>query len=499
MTLAQKKLEELRNWVTQNSFDTGMGTTGTITGNTSYTPSNANATYSYLWTISPSAGGKLVQLTTTWTDRFGVNQSLDLNSLVTWDNPQNQAKADTGFRGINAPAPSGEAKRGDYTVRPTDGSAGTVTNPGGPGNVRILDNTNTGRTELLNSAGQVVLYLDKVNGVSQQFTTISVRIYFDQSVSNFLPSSANVRVRLSSEGECFYDNTVATLNNHSVTSGSNSYKYFEYKCYVGSGWYGNVGIKIDNSVNGNAANPTICVGNPDFNNGVSNNTLTSAHPDTSATRAYRGFYGTLTNGLCTVTTVNGNTSNSCFSTGVAPGRTIPNDGTVVPGTYPTNSPALGAYNQHFLLTRLTGNATCNSKMTGGEFASNAGKYFCISPDNDTTHADVCPNVWPGFTVASGGGTLNYTLSLNMSGSGSGSVTSSPVGVSCDIAATPSCTTQSIAFPSGSTVTLTPAAPSGSTFAGWTGACSGTNVCTVTMSGNLTVGAQFDIGTTAHNL
>ena len=43
---------------------------------------------------------------------------------------------------------------------------------------------------------------------AQDFTTITGRIVFDQNAgNNAIPDSNNVRVRLSSEGECIYNNT----------------------------------------------------------------------------------------------------------------------------------------------------------------------------------------------------------------------------------------------------------------------------------------------------
>jgi hypothetical protein len=76
---------------------------------------------------------------------------------------------------------------------------------------------------------------------------------------------------------------------------------------------------------------------------------------------------------------------------------------------------------------------------------------------------------------------NHTLMVLRSGNGSGSVTGS--GINC-----PSTCSQS--YPEGTSVTLTATPASGSTFAGWTGACSGTGTCTVTMSTDRSVGATF---------
>jgi len=77
----------------------------------------------------------------------------------------------------------------------------------------------------------------------------------------------------------------------------------------------------------------------------------------------------------------------------------------------------------------------------------------------------------------------FQLTVQMSGNGSGTVTSSPAGIDCG----PACRE---AFNSGTVVTLTAAAATGSIFAGWSGACSGTQSCTVTLSANQTVTATF---------
>jgi hypothetical protein len=78
-----------------------------------------------------------------------------------------------------------------------------------------------------------------------------------------------------------------------------------------------------------------------------------------------------------------------------------------------------------------------------------------------------------------------TLAVTLAGSGSGTVTSSPAGISCGA----DC---SEPFAPGTSVTLTATPAGGSTFAGWSGGgCGGTGACTVTVSGSLTVTATFN--------
>ena len=88
-----------------------------------------------------------------------------------------------------------------------------------------------------------------------------------------------------------------------------------------------------------------------------------------------------------------------------------------------------------------------------------------------------------FTASGGGGNI---LRVSLTGTGSGSVTSKPAGISC-----PSDCTESYA--AGTVVTLRAVARPGSMFAGWSGACTGAAVtCTVTMSGSRSVTARFSL-------
>lgn len=80
----------------------------------------------------------------------------------------------------------------------------------------------------------------------------------------------------------------------------------------------------------------------------------------------------------------------------------------------------------------------------------------------------------------------FPLNVTRSGTGSGTVTSAPAGIFCGS----SC---SATFAASTIVTLTPTAAGGSTFAGWSGACTGTGSCTVTMDAAKSVNATFDTG------
>jgi Divergent InlB B-repeat domain len=78
----------------------------------------------------------------------------------------------------------------------------------------------------------------------------------------------------------------------------------------------------------------------------------------------------------------------------------------------------------------------------------------------------------------------YALTVAKTGSGSGTVSSSPTGIACG-------STCSHDYTSGTQVTLTAFPGPGSTFAGWSGGgCSGTGTCVVPMGSAQTVSASF---------
>jgi hypothetical protein len=76
-----------------------------------------------------------------------------------------------------------------------------------------------------------------------------------------------------------------------------------------------------------------------------------------------------------------------------------------------------------------------------------------------------------------------TLTLAKSGTGSGTVTSSPPGINCGA----DC---SASYNSGAAVTLTASADAGSYFTGWSAPCSGNGTCTVTLTADTQITAAF---------
>ncbi|MFH2068282.1 MAG: type II secretion system protein [Candidatus Omnitrophota bacterium] len=107
----------------------------------------------------------------------------------------------------------------------------------------------------------------------------------------------------------------------------------------------------------------------------------------------------------------------------------------------------------------------------------AGNHQGISPNNIAMRTG---------TGGGGEGTTQYTLIVNKTGDGSGTVTSNPSGIDCG-------STCNYDFDDDTEVTLTAEAAGGSTFTAWSGeGCSGTGTCVVTLSEDREVTANFDV-------
>jgi Ca2+-binding RTX toxin-like protein len=78
-----------------------------------------------------------------------------------------------------------------------------------------------------------------------------------------------------------------------------------------------------------------------------------------------------------------------------------------------------------------------------------------------------------------------TLTVTKNGTGTGTVTSSPSGINCGA-------TCSSPFLTTANVSLTPTADAGSTFAGWSGDCTGSGACSVLMDQARSVTATFNL-------
>jgi hypothetical protein len=191
--------------------------------------------------------------------------------------------------------------------------------------------------------------------------------------------------------------------------------------------------------------------------------------DTNNT-VYVGFGGYTNQNLWKTT--NGGTNWTNIGSGLppAPVRTIQR--------HPSNPNFLYAGTEVGIYTSEDGGSTWNTSNDGPANVS-VDQLFWL--DSSTlvaaTHGRGMFRTTPAVAA-------NYTLTVAKAGTGSGPVSSSPGGIACGSIC-------SANYASGTIVTLTATPNAGSVFAGWSGACTGTSTCVVTMNAAKNVTATFN--------
>lgn len=125
---------------------------------------------------------------------------------------------------------------------------------------------------------------------------------------------------------------------------------------------------------------------------------------------------------------------------------------------------------------LTATADTGATFTGWSGDACVG----VTVPTCTVIMDVGKEVSANFTVP------EFALTVLKTGTGTGTVASNPVGISCGA----DCTENTENYASGTVVTLTATPDAGFVFNGWSGACTGTGTCQVTMTQTRDVTANF---------
>ena len=205
-------------------------------------------------------------------------------------------------------------------------------------------------------------------------------------------------------------------------------------------------------------------------------TLTAA-PDASSSFVGWSGGGCSGTGPCTVTvnadvaitaTFSENSTLDVTTSGTGAGTVTSSPGGIICGSDCTEVYPSGT------VVTLTAMADASSSFAGWSGAGCTGTGTCV------VTVDQARSVDAAFTRN------RYALAVTRSGSGSGTVASSPAGIDCGL----DCTEE---YDHGTAVTLTATPNVGSTFVGWSGGgCTGTGDCVVTLTAVTTVTANFSI-------
>jgi len=163
------------------------------------------------------------------------------------------------------------------------------------------------------------------------------------------------------------------------------------------------------------------------------------------------------------------------------------DGTL---TFDTTGSAIDTVLAVYTGATLAGLSEVASDAGGGtgvasavSFAATAGVDYRVAVDGAGGSTGAIRLDWSLEPDAGPGPEPDPTLTVSLAGEGAGRVTSSPAGIDCG-------TDCSEPFAAGTPVTLTATPETGDEFAGWSGACIGTEPCDVVMDQARSVTATF---------
>jgi len=259
-----------------DTFDDGQGGS-----TTTYNGNNANFTRKYKITGGDDVE-KAIEVVVEWRNRKDEEQSGALHTEIDWEAPRSAGDLALDGRGPLIPSATGRAHLGEGTLPP-----GAGTTPNGDGTALYDDGSGDLKLVVDND---IVLTLEnacQANGGSCiGFVKIKGRVFID--VANASTPPGEVYVIASDAAFChryYIGNGGTAVNVTSSTTtalltGSNGdYKYYDYTCYLGGGWHGNVGIILAGGI---SQNDKICMGDPTSNNDWEK-------PVIAARRAYRGM------------------------------------------------------------------------------------------------------------------------------------------------------------------------------------------------------------------
>ena len=139
---------------------------------------------------------------------------------------------------------------------------------------------------------------------------------------------------------------------------------------------------------------------------------------------------------------------------------------------------------------ITCGTSCSGSYANGTAVTlaatpRAGSVFSGWSGGGCTGTGPCTVTLTATTTVTSTFDVSPTVALTVTetGTGGGTVTSTPAGIACG-------TSCSGSYANGTAVTLTATPAAGSAFFGWSGGCSGKNSCTVTLTADTVVNANF---------
>jgi len=278
LALAQERIEEFQNYsaVTLDKDNpdavipdaaTGFNTLFTDTNNAYVTENNTiagnNAVFTRKYSISGGTGEvKFIEVRVEWADRNGEAQHVALNTQVGWENPR--TAGDLGLEDVDplVESATGRARLGDGQL-----PDGANTTPNDDGTKLYED----GEELKLAVDDDIVLTLEEACQIDDQnnnscidFVKIRGIVYIDTGSTNKIPGDVYVKASDAAYCHRYYMSNgspveVTANTTSALTTANGDYMYFNYTCYLGGGWHGNIGILLNGGLQ---QTDKVCMGDP---------------------------------------------------------------------------------------------------------------------------------------------------------------------------------------------------------------------------------------------
>ncbi len=283
LAIAQSRIEEMRNYTgavaSYDDFDTLFSNTYGFANDA--TISGVNAAFARTERIVTQDDKKQVDVRVLWRSRNDEPRSVQLGTEIGFALPRSVADVAREGAPPLVNAPTGRARLGEGVL-----PSGAQTTPNDDGTALYQDG---GEDLMLVFDDQIVLTLAAACqtdvGECIDFVRIRGRVYIDTAshgnlnpghVSLVASDAAFCARHYTVDGAVF---SVTTNSNNVPTTPNGDYRYFDYTCYIGGGWHGNVGILLAGGIR---QQDKICLGDP-----VSAEPWEA--PIIASRRAYRGM------------------------------------------------------------------------------------------------------------------------------------------------------------------------------------------------------------------
>ncbi|QDP02036.1 prepilin-type N-terminal cleavage/methylation domain-containing protein [Thalassotalea sp. PS06] len=334
LALAQARMEEMRNYTDTVSDVSEFNTLFTATTGFANTSSHngVHAVFSRQESIAQASETKQIAIKVSWENGTGVSEEVIIQSELGFKSPALVGELDDyDANGPMVRSATGRAELGEGEVLATDSvdlaANGDLTGllDRGDGDLRLTNGDQTGDDVVLTlkDACELDTNGDRTDLPCTGFVEISGRVYIDTATQSKV-APGDIYVKASDAAYCqryYYDGSgkVAVVDSETTSAhitANSDYKYYEYTCYLGGGWHGNIGLVLEGGI---SRNDKVCMGDP-----------TSVNPwedtEIAGRRVYRGMAYDFTDDTNTTKLRDANGDIIYYSIGVADALILPPEG-----------------------------------------------------------------------------------------------------------------------------------------------------------------------------